>query len=69
MAVGRPMPPLVLSGDAVQQLQSIANPGSLPHSIALQDQYGHRQADGLDGHDRGQVAQALPGPRPGGLGQ
>ncbi len=33
MAVGRPMPPLVLSDDEVQQLQSIANSRSLPHSI------------------------------------
>ena len=33
MAVGRPMPSLVLSDDAVQQLQSIANSRSLPHSI------------------------------------
>ena len=29
MAVGRPMPPLVLSDDEVQQLQSIANSRSL----------------------------------------
>ncbi len=33
MAVGRPMPPLALSDDEVQQLQSIANSRSLPHSI------------------------------------
>ena len=33
MAVGRPMPPLVLSDDEVQRLQSIANSRSLPHSI------------------------------------
>ena len=38
MAVGRPMPPLVLSDDEVQQLQSIANSRSLPHSIVQRAQ-------------------------------
>ncbi len=38
MAVGRPMQPLVLSDDQVQQLQSIANSRSLPHSIVQRAQ-------------------------------
>jgi len=38
MAVGRPMPPLVLSDDEVQQLQSVANSRSLPHSIVQRSQ-------------------------------
>jgi putative transposase len=38
MAVGRPMPPLVLAEDEVQQLQSIANSRSLPHSIVQRAQ-------------------------------
>ena len=38
MAVGHPMPPLVLSDDEVQQLQSIANSRSLPHSIVQRAQ-------------------------------
>ena len=38
MSVGRPMPPLVLSDDEVQQLQSIANSRSLPHSIVQRAQ-------------------------------
>ena len=33
MAVGRPMPPLILSDDEVQQLQRIAFSRSLPYSI------------------------------------
>ena len=32
-ALGRPMPPLVLSQDEVQQLQSIASSRSLPHAL------------------------------------
>jgi putative transposase len=38
MAIGRPMPPQVLSDDEVQQLQSIANSRSLPHSIVQRAQ-------------------------------
>ena len=38
MAVGRPMPPLVLSDDEVQQLRSIANSSSFPHSIVQRAQ-------------------------------
>jgi putative transposase len=38
MAVSRPMPPLVLRDDEVQQLQSIANSRSLPHSIVQRAQ-------------------------------
>jgi putative transposase len=38
MAVGRPMPPLVLSDDEVQQLQSVANSRSLPYSIVQRSQ-------------------------------
>ena len=38
MAAGRPMLPLVLSDDEVQQLQSIANSRSLPHSIVQRAQ-------------------------------
>ena len=38
MAVSRPMPPLVLGDDEVQQLQSIANSRSLPHSIVQRAQ-------------------------------
>ena len=38
MALGRPMPPLVLSDDEVQQLQSIASSSSLPHSIVQRAQ-------------------------------
>ncbi len=38
MAIGRPMPPLVLTEDEVQQLQSIANSRSLPHSIVQRAQ-------------------------------
>jgi putative transposase len=33
VALGRPMPPLVLSDGEVQQLQGIGNSRSLPHSI------------------------------------
>jgi hypothetical protein len=33
LALGRPLPPLVLSDDEVQQLQGIGNSRSLPHSI------------------------------------
>ena len=38
MAVALPMPPQVLSDDEVQQLQSIANSRSLPHSIVQRAQ-------------------------------
>jgi len=38
MAVGRPMPPLVLKDDELQQLQSIANSRFLPHSIVQRAQ-------------------------------
>ncbi len=38
MAVGRPMPPLVLTEDDLQQLQSIANSRSLPHSFVQRAQ-------------------------------
>jgi putative transposase len=38
MAVGRSIPPLVLSDDEVQQLQSIANSRSLPHSMVQRAQ-------------------------------
>jgi putative transposase len=38
MACGRPIPPLVLSDNEVQQLQSIANARSLPHSIVQRAQ-------------------------------
>jgi len=38
MAFGRQMPPLVLSDDEVQQLQSIANSRSLSHSIVQRAQ-------------------------------
>ncbi|MEA5416250.1 IS630 family transposase [Synechococcus sp. BA-132 BA5] len=38
MALGRPMPPLVLSDDEVQQLQGIASSRSLPHSIVQRAQ-------------------------------
>jgi putative transposase len=38
MAIGRSMPPMVLSVDEVQQLQSIANSRSLPHSIVQRAQ-------------------------------
>ncbi len=38
MAVCRPMPPLVLTEDELQQLQSIANSRSLPHSIVQRAQ-------------------------------
>ncbi|MFO8237760.1 MAG: IS630 family transposase [Prochlorococcaceae cyanobacterium] len=38
MALGRPMPPLVLSEDEVQQLQALANSRSLPHSIVRRAQ-------------------------------
>ncbi|WP_094556268.1 IS630 family transposase [Synechococcus sp. 1G10] len=38
MAVGRPIPPLVLTEDEVQQLQSIASSRSLPHSIVQRAQ-------------------------------
>jgi transposase len=36
--VGRPMSPLVLSEDDVQQLQALANSRSLPHSIVQRAQ-------------------------------
>ena len=36
--VGRPMPPLVLSEDDVQQLQALAKSRSLPHSIVQRAQ-------------------------------
>ena len=38
MALGRPMPPLVLSEDEVQQLQALANSRSLHHSIVQRAQ-------------------------------
>ena len=38
MALGRPMPPLVLNDDEVQQLQGIASSRSLPHSIVQRAQ-------------------------------
>ena len=38
MAVGLPMTPLVLTENDVQQLQSIANSRSLPHSIVQRAQ-------------------------------
>ncbi len=38
MALGRPMPPLVLSDDEVQQFQGIASSRSLPHSIVQRAQ-------------------------------
>ena len=38
MALGRPMPPLVLSYDEVQQLQALAHSRSLPHSIVQRAQ-------------------------------
>ena len=38
MALGRPMPPLVLSDDEVQQLQALAKSRSLPHSIVQRAQ-------------------------------
>jgi putative transposase len=38
MAVGRAMPPLVLSNDEVQQLQSVANSRSLPYWIVQRSQ-------------------------------
>ncbi len=44
------------------------NRASRPDLVTLlgrRSQHGHRQADGTDVHDRRQVAQALPGTRPG----
>ena len=38
MALGRPMPPLLLSDDEVQQLQALASSRSLPHSIVQRAQ-------------------------------
>ena len=38
VALGRPMPPLVLSEDEVQQLQALASSRSLPHSIVQRAQ-------------------------------
>jgi putative transposase len=38
MAVGRPIPPLDLSDEEVQQLQSIAYSRSFPHSIVQRAQ-------------------------------
>ena len=38
MPLGRPMPPLVLSDDEIQQLQSLASSRSLPHSIVQRAQ-------------------------------
>jgi len=38
VALGRPVPPLVLSDDEVQQLQGIASSRSLPHSIVQRAQ-------------------------------
>ena len=38
MALGRPMPALVLSDEEVQQLQSIANSRSYPHSLVQRAQ-------------------------------
>ena len=38
MALGRPMPPLVLSDDEVQQLQALASSRSLSHSIVQRAQ-------------------------------
>jgi len=78
MAAGRPMPPLVPTEDELQQLQSIANSRSLPHSIVQRAQIvlacgaGETNTSiakrmGLSGGDRRQVAKTLPGPWPGGL--
>ncbi len=36
--VGRPMPPLELSEDEVQQLQALAHSRSLPHAIVQRAQ-------------------------------
>lgn len=36
MAIGRPMPRLVISDDEVQQLQALASSRSLPHSPIVQ---------------------------------
>jgi len=38
VALGRPMPPLLLSDDEVQQLQALASSRSLPHSIVQRAQ-------------------------------
>jgi hypothetical protein len=38
LALGRPIPPLVLSEDEVQQLQALASSRSLPHSIVQRAQ-------------------------------
>jgi putative transposase len=38
VALGRPMPPLILTEDEVQQLQALANSRSLPHSIVQRAQ-------------------------------
>jgi putative transposase len=38
MSLGRPMPPLILSDDEVQQLQNIANSRSMPHLIVQRAQ-------------------------------
>ncbi|MFZ9753854.1 MAG: helix-turn-helix domain-containing protein [Cyanobium sp.] len=38
MALGRPIRPLVLSEDEVQQLQALASSRSLPHSIVQRSQ-------------------------------
>ena len=75
MALGRPMPPLVLSDDEVQQLQALASSRSLPHSIVQRAQIvlacsagetntAIAKTDGAVGDDRRQVAQAIPGARP-----
>ena len=38
MALGRPMPPLVLSDDEVQQLKALASSRTLPHSLVRRAQ-------------------------------
>lgn len=74
MALGRPMPPLLLSDDEVQQLQALASSRSLPHSIVQRAQIvlacsagetnpAIAKRMGLTGMTVG-VAQALPRARP-----
>ena len=78
MAVSRPMPPLVLGDDEVQQLQSIANSRSLPHAIVQRAQIvlacaagetntAISKRMGLTGMTVGKWRRPLPGARPGGL--
>jgi putative transposase len=38
VALGRPIPPLILNEDEVQQLQALASSRSLPHSIVQRAQ-------------------------------